>query len=134
RRRLRDAVLLPLQRKHAVRHVRDHERSPVHADRRAGDLELRPVPERGVRRARARAGLDSCGRGRRAQPRADHRIQEIITEEAQSIATATSGWKLVANEQNWTGYPTVEGGFDYAPNAPMPADGILTLMNLEPKS
>ena len=61
------------------------------------------------------------------------RIQEILTEEAPFIPTATSGWKLVANEQNWTGYPTVEGGFDYAPNAPMPADGILTLMNLRPK-
>ena len=59
--------------------------------------------------------------------------EEILTEEAPFIPTATSGWKLVANEQNWTGYPTVEGGFDYAPNAPMPADGILTLMNLRPK-
>lgn len=62
------------------------------------------------------------------------RLQEIITDEAPFIATATAGWKLVVNEQNWTNFPSVDGGSDYAPNATLPADGILTMMNLEPKN
>lgn len=62
------------------------------------------------------------------------RAQEILTEEAPFIATATAGWKLVINEQNWTNFPSLDGGFDYGPNATVPADAVLTLMNLEPKS
>ena len=59
------------------------------------------------------------------------RAQEILVEEAPFIATATAGWKAVINGTNWTGFP-VPGEDDYAPNATLPADAILTIMNLEP--
>jgi len=58
--------------------------------------------------------------------------QEIIAEDAPFIATATAGWKAVANQTRWTGFPE-PGKDDYAPNATLPADAVLTLMNLEPR-
>ncbi|OMG53450.1 hypothetical protein BJN44_11345 [Tessaracoccus sp. ZS01] len=58
------------------------------------------------------------------------RAQEILIDEAPFIATATAGWKAVINGTNWTNFP-VPGEDDYAPNATLPADAVLTLMNLE---
>lgn len=58
--------------------------------------------------------------------------QEILTDEAPFIATATAGWKAVANQTHWTGFP-VPGQDDYAPNATLPADAVLTIMNLQPR-
>ncbi|MCA1305280.1 ABC transporter substrate-binding protein [Microbacterium esteraromaticum] len=58
--------------------------------------------------------------------------QQIMADEAPFIATATAGWKAVANQTRWTGFP-VPGEDDYAPNPTLPADAILTIMNLEPR-
>lgn len=59
------------------------------------------------------------------------KAQEILAEDAPFIATATGGWKAVVNQEDWTGFP-VPGEDDYAPNGTLPADAIVTLMNLEP--
>ncbi len=59
-------------------------------------------------------------------------FQEIITEEAPFIATATGGWKAVFNKKRWDNFP-VMGETDFVPNNTLPADAILTLMNLEPR-
>ena len=60
------------------------------------------------------------------------RGQEILTEEAPFIATATSGWKATLYEGNWTNFP-VPGETDHAPNNTLPADAILTMLNLTPQ-
>lgn len=59
-------------------------------------------------------------------------LQEIFTEEAPFIATATAGWKAVINKKRWVNWP-VMGETDFVPNNTLPADAILNLLNLEPR-
>ena len=61
------------------------------------------------------------------------RAQEILVDEAPFIATATAGWKAVINGTRWGGFP-VPGEDDYAPNGTLPADAVLTVMNLTPRN
>lgn len=56
--------------------------------------------------------------------------QEILAEEAPFIATATAGWKAELNSMRWTGWP-VQGETTWVPNNTLPADAILTILNLK---
>lgn len=58
--------------------------------------------------------------------------QEILAEECPFIATATAGWKAVFNKSRWDNWP-VMGETAYVPNNTLPADAVLTLMNISPK-
>ncbi|MGP9538304.1 ABC transporter substrate-binding protein [Brachybacterium sp. AOP43-C2-M15] len=58
--------------------------------------------------------------------------QEIFAEECPFIATATAGWKAVFNKSRWDNWPAM-GETAYVPNNTLPADAILTLMNVTPK-
>jgi peptide/nickel transport system substrate-binding protein len=58
--------------------------------------------------------------------------QEILAEECPFIATATAGWKAVFNKTRWQDWPA-KGETAFVPNNTLPADAILTLMNIAPR-
>lgn len=59
--------------------------------------------------------------------------QELLAEECPFIATATAGWKAGFNKSRWDNWP-VMGETPYVPNNTLPSDGILTLLNIEPRT
>lgn len=58
--------------------------------------------------------------------------QEIFTEDAPFIATATAGWKAVFNKKRWDHWP-VMGETTFVPNNTLYADAVLTALSIEPR-